>query len=46
LGLQVVIEDYVQQPALRMILLILSKFAAVALGVAGAFAVIKIALGA
>ncbi len=46
LGLQVVIEDYVAQPALRLILLVLAKFAAIALGVAAAFAVIKIALGA
>ncbi|MBM3542555.1 MAG: succinate dehydrogenase, hydrophobic membrane anchor protein [Alphaproteobacteria bacterium] len=46
LGLQVVIEDYVAQPALRLVLLVLAKFAAVVLGVAAAFAVIKIALGA
>jgi succinate dehydrogenase / fumarate reductase, membrane anchor subunit len=45
LGMQVVIEDYVHEPALRFASLILVKLAAVALGVAGAFAVLRIAFG-
>ena len=45
LGLQVVIEDYVHEPALRFAAIILVKLAAVALGVAGAFAVLRIAFG-
>ena len=45
LGLQVVIEDYVHQPALRVTSLILVKLGAAALGLAAAFAVLKIAFG-
>lgn len=45
LGLQVVIEDYVHQPGLRIALLVLVKFAAFGLGLAAAFAVLKIAFG-
>ncbi len=45
LGLQVVIEDYVHQPGLRIALLVLVKFAAFGLGLAAVFAVLKIAFG-
>lgn len=41
LGVQVVIEDYVHHQGLKLITLVLVKFAHVALGVAGAFAVLK-----
>ena len=45
LGIQVVIEDYVHGPRKKLVLLVLSKFAAVALGTCAAFAVLKIAFG-
>lgn len=45
LGLQVVIEDYIHQPALRVTSVILVKLGAVALGFAAVFAVLKIAFG-
>ena len=45
LGLQVVIEDYVHQPALRLASLILVKLGAAALGFAAVFAVLKLAFG-
>ena len=43
LGLQVVIEDYVQAKGWRTGLLLASQFFCVAFGVAGVFAVLKIA---
>ena len=46
LGLQVVIEDYVHAPGLKLASLLLSRFAHILLGVAAAFAVLKIGLGA
>ena len=46
LGLQVVIEDYVHAPGLKLASLLLSCFAHILLGVAAAFAVLKIGLGA
>lgn len=46
LGLQVVIEDYVHAPGLKLASLLLSRFAHILLGVAGAFAVLRIGLGA
>jgi len=46
LGLQVVIEDYVHAPGLKLASLLLSRFAHVSLGVVAAFAVLKIGLGA
>ena len=44
LGVQVVIEDYVAGEAAKLTALILSKFLHVLAGVAGIFAVLKIAL--
>jgi len=46
LGIQVVIEDYVHAPGLKVVSLILSRFAHVLLAVAAVFAVLKIGLGA
>lgn len=46
LGVQVVIEDYVHAHVLRLVLLFLSRFAHVFLGVAAVFAILKIGLGA
>ena len=46
LGLQVVIEDYVANDALRLGLLIVMRLAAFALAALGIFAVLKLALGA
>ena len=43
LGLQVVIEDYVHTEGTKVALIVLVKFAAFALGVAAAFAVLKVA---
>jgi succinate dehydrogenase / fumarate reductase membrane anchor subunit len=45
LGIQVVIEDYVHGAFIKLVSLILNKFAHVVLAIAGAFAVLKIALG-
>jgi succinate dehydrogenase / fumarate reductase membrane anchor subunit len=45
LGMQVVIEDYVHTEWARMALIVLVKFAAVALAIACIFAVLKIAFG-
>ncbi len=44
LGIEVVFEDYVETPLLRQGLLILLRLAAVALSLAGIFAVLRIAL--
>jgi succinate dehydrogenase / fumarate reductase membrane anchor subunit len=46
LGLQVVIEDYVQVEWARIALIVFVKFAAVALAIACMYAVLKIAFGA
>lgn len=46
LGLQVVIEDYVENETLRFGLLIVMRLAAIVLAVLGIFAVIKLSLGA
>ena len=46
LGLQVVIEDYVENEALRVGLLIVIRLAAIVLAVLGVFAVLKLSLGA
>jgi len=45
LGLQVILEDYVDNEALRLVLIVLEKFAALALAVAAIFAVLKTAFG-
>lgn len=45
LGIQVVIEDYVHQPLVRVVSLILSKFAHALLAAVALLAVVRIALG-
>jgi len=45
LGLQVVIEDYVHGPFVKLLSLIATKFAAFAVAAVAVFAVLKIALG-
>ena len=45
LGVQVVIEDYVHGPLLKVVSLVLSKFAHIVVAVAASFAVLKIAFG-
>ena len=45
LGLQVVIEDYVQSRAMRLFGIVAVKIISALLGVAAAFAVLKVALG-
>jgi len=46
LGIQVVIEDYVHAPGVKMFSLLLSRFAHVLLAVAAIYAIFKIGLGA
>ena len=46
LGIQVVIEDYVHAPGVKLVALILSRFAHVLLAAAAIFAVLKIGLNA
>jgi succinate dehydrogenase / fumarate reductase membrane anchor subunit len=45
LGVQVVIEDYVHGPLLKILLLLLNRFAHVFVAIAAAFAVLRISLG-
>lgn len=45
LGLQVIIEDYVHSEGAKVLCIVANTFFTVALGIAGAFAVIKISLG-
>ena len=45
LGLQVVIEDYVHGPAIKVVSLILNKFTHVFFGLAAVFAVLTVYLG-
>lgn len=46
LGIQVVIEDYVHAPGVKVLVLVLSRFAHVLLVVAAVFAILKIGLNA
>ena len=46
LGVQMVVEDYVHQPALKVSTLVLSVFFHIGAAVAGVFSILKIALGA
>lgn len=46
LGVQIVIEDYVHAPAMKMLGLVLSSFVHVALAVAGIYAVARVSFGA
>ena len=46
LGVQVVLEDYVHGPALKVISLVASRFAHIFVAVASIYAVLKIGLGA
>lgn len=46
LGLEVVIDDYVHAPRARLPALLLVRFACVVVGLAGAFAVLRIAFAA
>lgn len=46
LGVQVVIEDYVHAPGIKVVALLLSRFAHVLLAVAAIFAILKIGLNA
>lgn len=46
LGVQVIIEDYMHAPGLKLISLVLSRFAHVLLAVAAVFSVLKIGLNA
>ncbi len=45
LGVQIVIEDYVHGPGLKVVSIILNKFAHVFLGLAAVLAILKIVLG-
>jgi succinate dehydrogenase / fumarate reductase membrane anchor subunit len=45
LGLQVIVEDYVHHEGLKIATLLVVKFACAVLGLAAAFAVLKIAFG-
>ena len=45
LGVQVVIEDYVHGPALKVVSLLLNKFAHIFLGIAAVFAILTVSLG-
>jgi succinate dehydrogenase / fumarate reductase membrane anchor subunit len=45
IGMQVVIEDYVHEEKLKLVLLMLNTFYAVAVGLAAAFAILKLSFG-
>jgi len=45
LGVQVVIEDYVHAPFVKVVALLLNRFGHVAVAVATAFAIVRISLG-
>ncbi len=46
LGVQVIVEDYVANEGVKLLGIVIAKFALYALGVASVFAVLKIAFGA
>ena len=46
LGVQVVIEDYVGNEGVKLVSIVLAKFALYAIAAASVFAVLKIAFGA
>ena len=46
LGVQVVVEDYVHGPSIKIVTIVVISFAHVAVAVAGVFAVLKVAFGA
>jgi succinate dehydrogenase / fumarate reductase membrane anchor subunit len=46
IGMQVVIEDYVHEEGPKVLLLMLNTFFAIAVGLASAFAILKLAFGA
>ena len=45
IGMQIIVEDYIHQPGLKIALIILNRFFALGVGVATAFALLKIAFG-
>jgi succinate dehydrogenase / fumarate reductase, membrane anchor subunit len=45
LGMQVIVEDYVHREWVKLAALIALRFACILLGVAGIFAVLRIAVG-
>ncbi len=45
LGMQVIIEDYVQREGLRIALVIANTFFAIAVGLAAAYAILKLSFG-
>ena len=45
LGMQTVIEDYIRSEGVKVLLLILSTFFAVAIGLASTFAILKLSFG-
>jgi succinate dehydrogenase / fumarate reductase membrane anchor subunit len=44
-GMQVIIEDYVHAEAIKLILVMLNNFFAVAVGIAATFAILKLSFG-
>ncbi len=46
LGIQVVIEDYIHSPGIKVVTLLVSRFAHILLAVAAVFAILKIGLNA
>ena len=45
LGMQVIIEDYVHHEGMKVVFIMLNTFFSIAVGVASAFALVKLALG-
>ena len=45
IGMQIIVEDYVHQPGLKILLVILNRFFALGVGVATGFALLGIAIG-